>query len=413
MARPSPPGYEHANAPSRALVDIEQIETLTPETPVGINFFRSEKTPPHELQVMLYQLGEPISLSRRVPVLENLGFSVISEQTFEIAVKKGGEKQTVFLHQLLLNTDDRKPIDLPIHQKRLEDCFLAIWRGDAGNDQFNKLIVEAGLSWREAALMRAYSSYLRQVARRWSESYLAQTFALHGGIVRDLVRLFHVLFDPAGGMSTDERRAAADEIAAGIESALDKVTSLDEDRMIRRILNLIQSTIRTNFYQTPTELAAGASIAFKIKSAHVDGMPAPKPFAEMFVSSPRFEGVHLRSGPIARGGLRWSDRPQDFRTEVLGLVKAQQVKNAIIVPQGSKGGFVPRNIAKDASRDEMLAEGVACYRRFIANLLSLTDNLKDGVIIPPGETVRLDPDDPYLSSPPTRVRPPSPTSPIR
>ena len=391
-----PPGYEYANSPARALIDIANVEKLSAEVPVGIDFFRDEGSPEHELQVMLYQLHEPISLSRRVPVLENLGFSVIAEQTFEISTIRDGKQLKVFLHELLLETANGQPLDLAQHDLRLEACFLAIWRGDAGNDLFNRLIVEAGLDWREAALMRAYSSYLRQIGAPFGQIYLAQALGSHGDIVEDLVALFHTLFDPTRSQTPEARREAAAPIVARVERALEDVKSLDEDRMIRRILNLIQSTIRTNFYQLPTELSGGSSIAFKIKSANVDAMPAPKPFAEIFVTSPRFEGVHLRGGPIARGGLRWSDRPQDFRTEVLGLAKAQQVKNAIIVPQGAKGGFVPRNIAKDASRDQMMAEGIACYRSFISNLLSVTDNLKDGHVVPPRETVRLDADDPYL-----------------
>jgi len=391
-----PPGYEHANPPARALDDIERIETLSAHVPVGIHLSRDEKAPPHELRVMLYQRDEPISLSRRVPVLENLGFSVIAEQTHEVKIAPNGTAQTVFLHDLLLETANGRRIDLAAHHQRLEDCFLAIWRGDAQNDQFNRLIVESWLNWREAALMRAYSAYLRQIGAPFGQAYLAQTLCQHGGIVADLVALFHVLFNPAGGAAIEARQSEAVPIVGRIEAALENVKSLDEDRMIRRILNLIQSTLRTNFYATPTELAGGASIAIKIASGKVDAMPAPKPFAEIFVTSPRFEGVHLRGGPIARGGLRWSDRPQDFRTEVLGLAKAQQVKNAIIVPQGAKGGFVPRNIPKDATRDQIMAEGVACYRSFIANLLSVTDNLKDGHVVPPAETVRLDGDDPYL-----------------
>ncbi len=391
-----PPGYEHATAPARALIDIEKIEQLSTEVPVGIDFFGTDQGPAQELQVMLYQLHEPISLSRRVPVLENLGFAVISEQTFELAITKGGEKVTLFLHQLLLETANGEQIDLKTHQRRLEECFLAIWRGDAGNDLFNRLILEAGLDWREAALMRAYGSYLRQISAPFGQIYLAQTLGQHGGIVRDLVLLFHRLFDPASGKSIEERDAEALPLIERTERALDNVASLDEDRMLRRMLNLVQATIRTNFHQQPTHLTGGATIAVKIKSEHVDAIPAPAPFAEIFVTSPRFEGVHLRGGKIARGGLRWSDRPQDFRTEILGLAKAQQVKNAIIVPQGAKGGFVPRNIAKGASRDVMMSEGVTCYRSFICNLLSVTDNLKDSEVIPPKDVVRLDGDDPYL-----------------
>jgi glutamate dehydrogenase len=391
-----PPGYEYANSAERALVDIEQMEKLTDGTTVGIDFYSNGDAPTRDLRVTLYQLGEPISLSRRVPVLENFGFSVISEQTFEIAPHGFDNGTKIFLHELLLESAGGQPIDLAMHQLRLEDSFLAIWRGEAGDDLFNQLIIQAGLNWREAALMRAYGSYLRQIGAPFGQAYLARTLARHGGIVRDLVLLFHILHDPARGQSIAEREAAAKPILASIEGALDKVSSLDEDRMIRRLLNLIHATLRTNFYRKPTPLAGGASIALKIRSKSVDAMPDPKPFAEIFVSSPRFEGVHLRGGPIARGGLRWSDRPQDFRTEVLSLAKAQQVKNAIIVPQGAKGGFVPRNLPKSGSRDEVMAEGIACYRSFIANLLSVTDNLQQGEVVPPEDTVRLDNDDPYL-----------------
>jgi glutamate dehydrogenase len=391
-----PPGYEHDNAPDRALVDIEQMERLKDGVSVGIDFYAETDAPTRKLNVTLYQLGEPIPLSRRVPVLENLGFSVVSEQTFEIAPQHDERGVKVFLHQLLIETANGEALDLKTHQARLEECFLAIWRGEAGDDLFNRLIVEAGLNWREAALMRAYSSYLRQVGAPFGQVYLARTLTQHGGIVRDLVELFHILHNPAIEKSKAERENAAVPVFARIDGALDKVSSLDEDRMIRRLLNLIQATLRTNFYQRPTGLAGGASIALKIRSSAVEAMPEPEPYAEIFVSSPRFEGVHLRFGPIARGGLRWSDRPQDFRTEVLSLVKAQQVKNAIIVPQGAKGGFVPRNLPKAGSRDEIMAEGIACYRSFISNLLSVTDNLKEGAVVPPAETVRLDGDDPYF-----------------
>lgn len=391
-----PPDYEHINQPARALEDIERLEKLSPATPVGIDFFSDPTEPDNELRVMIYQLDEPIPLSRRVPMLEHFGFSVISESTFEVSPKNGKAPQTVFLHDMALTTSNGQPIDLAAHDLRLEESFLAVWNDNAGDDFFNGLIVEAELTWREAALMRAYGSYLRQIGAPFSLTYLAKTLIRHGEITKKLAALFHTLFDPSREDDVEARRQQASRIAAEIETQLDAVSSLDEDRMIRRYLNLIQATIRTNFYQTPTELTGGPVIALKIDSAKVDGMPAPKPFAEIFVTSPRFEGIHLRGGPIARGGLRWSDRPQDFRTEILGLVKAQHVKNAIIVPQGAKGGFVPRRIAKDAPRDAMMTEGVACYRSFVANLLSVTDNLKDGQPIPPDEVFRLDSDDPYL-----------------
>jgi glutamate dehydrogenase len=391
-----PAGYEENNAPERAIEDIRRLERLSTDNPVGIDFFRGPQERPNALRAMIYQLDAPIPLSRRVPVLENFGFSVVAERTSELTVGKAPDARKVFLHDIMLETNDGNPIDLSAHDLRLEACFLAIWRGEAGNDPFNGLIVRAGLDWREAALIRAYAAYLRQIGAPFGQGYLAAALNRHGGIVRDLVVMFHALFDPARAFTPEQRRQEAAKYAGRIESALETVSSLDEDRMIRRYLNLIQATLRTNYYQTPTELTPASAIAMKIDSHRVDAIPAPKPFAEIFVSSPRFEGVHLRSGPIARGGLRWSDRAQDFRTEILGLAKAQQVKNAIIVPQGAKGGFVPKHIAPGASREEMMAEGVACYRSFIANLLSVTDNLKDGAIVPPQEVVRHDKDDPYL-----------------
>jgi glutamate dehydrogenase len=391
-----PAGYEENNPPDRALEDIRRLESLSLSNPVGIDFFRSQDAKANVLRAMIYQLDAPIPLSRRVPVLENFGFSVVAERTSELTVGKGNASRKIFLHDILLETSDGNAIDLAVHDLRLEACFMAVWRGEAGNDAFNGLIVQAGLDWREAALIRAYAAYLRQIGAPFGQSYLAAALNRHGGVVRDLVVMFHALFDPARALTVEQRREEAAKIAARIEGALESVSSLDEDRMIRRYLNLIQATLRTNYYQTPTELTPASGIAMKIDSHRVDAIPAPKPFAEIFVSSPRFEGVHLRAGPIARGGLRWSDRPQDFRTEVLGLAKAQQAKNAIIVPQGAKGGFVPKHIAPGASREEVMAEGVACYRSFIANLLSVTDNLKDGAVLPPREVVRHDKDDPYL-----------------
>jgi glutamate dehydrogenase len=390
-----PAGYEETNRPSRALEDIQRIDALTPDMPTAIDIFSDTAGETARLRATLYQLDHPITLSERVPILENLGFSVISERTFQVRPLMGEERRCVFLHDSTIETRGGRPILFTEHEHRLEEGFLAIWHGKAGNDAFNGLILSARLEWREAALIRAYSAYLRQMGTPFGQGYLAETLNRHGEIAADIVALFHTRFDPSLPLSLEQRKAEAARIAKRIEQQLERVAVLDEDRVLRHYLNLIQATLRTNFYQREEGGRRPDTIAFKLRSELVDGLPAPRPYAEIFVYSTRFEGVHLRGGPIARGGLRWSDRAQDFRTEVLGLVKAQQVKNTVIVPQGAKGGFVPRRLP-EGGRDAVMAEGIACYKGFIGALLSLTDNLVDGKPVPPPATVRYDGDDPYL-----------------
>jgi len=386
-------GYEEYNSITRALGDIQKLEELTPAAPIAVEFCKDESCGPTQVRVSLYQLDEPISLSRRVPIFENMGFAASSERTFTVEPEIGGAQRTVYLHDILLEPRANGNLDISVLQERLENAFLRTWYGDAVNDAYNGLVLRAGLTWREAAVFRAYGSYLRQIGAPFGQGYLAQTLHRHAVITQDLIALFHRLFDPDINPAEAEE---PDAIAARIDERLDDVSSLDEDRILRRFLNVMQATLRTNFYRHGPVDGGPATIAFKLASKQIDGLPLPHPFAEIFVHSPRVEGVHLRSGPIARGGIRWSDRAQDFRTEVLGLAKAQQVKNAVIVPQGAKGGFYPRRLPADAGREARMEEGVACYKQFISSLLSVTDNLTEDLIVPPERVVRHDGDDAYL-----------------
>ena len=278
----------------------------------------------------------------------------------------------------------------------MEACYRAVFGGEAESDPFNGLVIAAGADWRDAALLRALASWLRQARAPFSPGYVAECLLRYPAIANDLLALFRTRFEPDSGPRRDSREQDAQRLRARIEAGLAHVPSLDDDRIVRRLLNLMLAIVRTNFFLRDADGRPPPAIAFKMESRAIDRLPDPKPYREIFVSSPRLEGVHLRFDRIARGGIRWSDRPQDFRTEVLGLAKAQQVKNTVIVPSGAKGGFVPRQMKRNATREETLAEGIAAYRLFIGTLLSLTDNIRDDVVVPPIGVVRHDGDDPYL-----------------
>jgi glutamate dehydrogenase len=389
-------GYAESFSAARAIEDIARIERLGPERPVAIDFHRDEGEVGSRVRAAVYRFDKPIPLSERVPVLENLGFSVIDERSYRVTPRFPDAVREVALHDMILETADGAPLDLTIHDARLEQCFLAVFRGEADNDNFNRLIVTAAADWREVAALRSYAAYLRQIRSPFGLRYIADTLNRHAGMARDLIELFHVRFDPDRKFSMDQRKAQQERVRKRLDSALAHVPSLDEDRILRHYINLIFATVRTNFFQRDGEGRPLQTIAFKFSSKDIDGLPDPKPFREIWAFSPRVEGVHLRFGAIARGGIRWSDRAQDFRTEVLGLCKAQQVKNTVIVPSGAKGGFVPKQLPRFGSRDEALKEGVAAYRIFISSLLDITDNIKDGSIVPPPRVVRHDGDDPYL-----------------
>ncbi len=381
-------GYAEFFPTARALEDIRRIERLGPDRPLAIDFYVEKSSGTERLRAAVYRFDDPIRLSERVPVLENLGFSVVDERTYEIAPRFGDMIRKVVLHDMVLEPIDGAAIDIKKHDERLEDAFRAVLAGVASSDTFNRLIIAAGADWREAALMRSYAAYMRQLGLPFGPAYIAATLIGHAGIARDLIELFHHRFNPDQGGSADER--------LGIAGALSTVQSLDEDRIINHLLSLVGATVRTNFYQKDKKGLPPETIAVKLVGREIEFMPRPRTYREIWVASPRVEGVHLRFAPIARGGIRWSDRAQDFRTEVLGLVKAQQVKNAVIVPAGSKGGFLPKLMPRGGSREAVQAEGIAAYRIFISAMLDLTDNLVDGKIVPPDRIVRYDGDDPYL-----------------
>ena len=389
-------GYAETFSATRAVEDIKRIERLTPERPVAIDFYREAGDPPARVRAAVYRFDKPIPLSDRVPVLENLGFSVIDERSYRVHPRISGDVREVALHDMMLETADGAPIDLAQIDDRMEDAYLAVYRGEADNDPFNRLVVVAGADWREVAVLRAFGAYMRQIRSPFGLRYIAETLNRHAGVARDMIELFHLRFDPARKFTMDERRQGETAIRARIDGALAQVQSLDEDRILRSYLNLVSVTLRTNFYQADAQGAPPQTLAFKLDSKLVDGSPEPRPFREIWVYSPRVEGIHLRFAAIARGGIRWSDRAQDFRTEVLGLCKAQQVKNTVIVPAGAKGGFLPKQMPRTGNRDDIMKEGIASYRIFISALLDITDNLKDGAVVPPANVVRHEGDDPYL-----------------
>jgi glutamate dehydrogenase len=384
-------------SPLVAVNDIKVIAGLSAARPLSADFHRRSEDADTDgtIGLKVWSFGRPIPLSERVPVLENMGFKVVDEQTHHIKLDPDDEPD-VWLHDMVLERAAAGETDLLDAKNRLEAAFLVVMTGGAENDGYNTLVLAAGLAWRDVALIRTISRFLRQIRVPYSQGYMWATLARHAPLAARIVELFHLRFDPRQELPAEERTARQADAVAVIEQALTKVDSLDEDRILRHFVNAVQAALRTNYYQVDVDGRPKAQIAIKFASRKLDGLPLPAPLYEIFVYSPRVEGVHLRFGKIARGGIRWSDRPQDFRTEVLGLVKAQQVKNAVIVPVGAKGGFVPKQMPKGATREQMMTEGTATYKLFISTLLDVTDNLGDGGVIPPDNVVRHDDDDPYL-----------------
>lgn len=382
-------GYRNAFDPHTALIDASRIAALSAEDPLAIDFHRRADQSDTQAALKIYHFGTPVALSRRVPLLENMGFRVISERTFEM-IEPGGSP--VFLHDMELESAFDSAIDLSDGGTLFDDVFLSVWRRERDNDGLNALAHRAGLGASQIAVLRAYSRFLHQAGIPQSQGFIAETLNRYPHITAKLLELFMVRFgllqDPA---STGE---GADRVEREIEEALESVPNLEDDTIVRRFLNLIKSTLRTNYFTDMSQ--CGHAMALKFDSEAIDGLPQPRPWREIFVYGPDVEGVHLRYGPIARGGLRWSDRAQDYRTEVLSLVKAQQVKNSVIVPVGAKGGFHPRRLPKSGDRQEIFEAGKRSYINFISALLSITDNLEADKVVPPENVVRHDENDPYL-----------------
>ena len=327
------PGYKNTNAPEAAVSDAKVIASLNDETPLAVRFYqRAGGKKGSEVGIKLFHKGAALPLSRRVPLLENFGFEVVDESTYEAA------DGAVHLHDMTLDLVGGASFDVAKHGDRLQNAFEAVWSGVAESDGYNALVVKAGLDWRMASMFRAYSLYLRQIRSGFSQDYLWQTLQNNSALVGHLVALFQTRFDPA---HEGDRAKASDKPLKAIDKALQAVESINEDTILRRFTNAITSTLRTNFYQLEEDGSPRRVLAFKLDPQQVTQLPEPRPYREIWVYSPVLEGVHLRYGSVALGGLRWSDRAQDFRTEVLGLVKAQQVKNAVIVPEGAKGCFSP------------------------------------------------------------------------
>ena len=420
-----PAGYVESMTPELAASDVWQADSLDDAKDLHLSLYHSADG---GLRFKLFRLGKEISLSDALPMLENLGVRINSEHPYELDLDDG---------RVVIQDFEVEPlsgeVDVASARARFEDAFEAMWRGDAESDGFNRLVLAAGLGWRQVAMLRGYCKYLQQTEVTFSQTYMEETLARYPLVARLLVELFEARFEPGRDIKADrktcealrasltaivpeaerhqlgtileemgadralDRDAQIDACSDALAITLERVSSLDEDRILRAFMAVINATLRTSFFQNNGEGGTPRDyISFKFDPAKVPDLPKPRPYREIFVYSPFVEGVHLRFGPVARGGLRWSDRREDFRTEVLGLVKAQMVKNTVIVPVGSKGGFFVKRSPVGGDRDAVLAEGIACYKRFVNGLLDITDNLVDGEVVHPLNVVRHDGDDPYL-----------------
>ncbi|MFD7299122.1 NAD-glutamate dehydrogenase [Streptomyces sp. NPDC059897] len=391
-----PEGFKADHSPRAAVADLVHLEQLTQEhKDFELSLYEPVGAAPGERRFKIYRIGAPVSLSAVLPVLQRLGVEVTDERPYEL---RCSDRKTAWIYDFGLRMP--KPAngngdDLGADgRERFQEAFAATWTGLAENDGFNSLVLGAGLNWRQAMVLRAYAKYLRQAGSTFSQDYMEDTLRTNVHTTRLLVSLFEAR------MSPDRQRAGTeliDGLLEEVDGALDQVASLDEDRILRSFLTVIKATLRTNFFQEAQGGKPHTYVSMKLDPQAIPDLPEPRPAYEIWVYSPRVEGVHLRFGKVARGGLRWSDRREDFRTEILGLVKAQMVKNTVIVPVGAKGGFVAKQLPDPSvDRDAWMAEGIASYKTFISALLDITDNLVGGEVVPPADVVRHDEDDTYL-----------------
>ncbi|MEU9459984.1 NAD-glutamate dehydrogenase [Streptomyces sp. NPDC058322] len=390
-----PEGYKADHTPRSAVADLVHLEALKQdENDFALSLYEPVGAVPGERRFKIYRTGEQVSLSAVLPALQQLGVEVVDERPYEL---RCADRTHAWIYDFGLRMPQANGNGSYLAddaRDRFQDAFAAVWTGKAENDGFNSLVLGAGLNWRQAMVLRAYAKYLRQAGSTFSQDYMESTLRNNVHTTRLLVSLFEARMSP-------ERQHAGTELIDGLleelDGALDQVASLDEDRILRSFLTVIKATLRTSFFQMADDGNPHSYVSMKFDPQSIPDLPAPRPAFEIWVYSPRVEGVHLRFGKVARGGLRWSDRREDFRTEILGLVKAQMVKNTVIVPVGAKGGFVAKQLPDPAvDRDAWMAEGIASYRTFISALLDITDNMVAGEVVPPKDVVRHDEDDTYL-----------------
>lgn len=384
------PAYTESFSPRIAVYDIKHIEELSATNPLVMNFYRSMNEGTNHFHLKIYQRAETVVLSDVIPIIERLGMKALSERSYELRYE---DETSSWINEFVLEYANGEELVVDTIKELFQNAFANVWAGIAENDGFNQLVLAAGLDSRQVMVLRAYAKYFKQIRFTFSQDYIESTLVRHPAIARKLWELFEIRFKVEDNPKRENQyQVKMDELL----SALDSVTNLDEDKIIRQYMHAITASIRTNYYQFQTLGGSKSYLSIKFLCRLIPGLPTPCPLYEIFIYSPRFEGVHLRHGKVARGGIRWSDRKEDFRTEILGLVKAQQVKNALIVPSGAKGGFVPKQLPINGSREEIMAEAVACYQNFIRGLLDLTDNYRDNLIIKPLNVHCYDDDDPYL-----------------
>jgi glutamate dehydrogenase len=434
FGRAFPEAYKEDISPWVAAFDVENADAVYQGADLRMSLYRPRKPRGGIIRFKVFRKEAPIPLSSVLPMLENLGLHIVNERPYELKMPDG--KRLWIQDFDMIPAVDRE-LDLDVVRDLFQEAFERTLLGETDSDGFNRLVIASQMNWRQVKILRAYCKYLLQTGVPFSMNYMAETLSRHPGIARLLVELFEASFDPLRGDESEYRRElagkrlerrmgvlmqneiAADKVLAeflsdmvdarggerdaqvtaisrAFKRALESVSSLDEDRILFAFFEVIKATLRTSYYQTGDDGVAREYISFKIDSRALPELPKPRPFREIWVYSPRVEGIHLRGGRIARGGLRWSDRREDFRTEVLGLMKAQSVKNTMIVPVGAKGGFVVKRMPETGNRDEVMSEVVSCYKLFINGLLDITDNLDQDVVIPPANVIRRDDDDPYL-----------------
>lgn len=385
-----PEAYKEDFGPRQGVADLRHIESLKDGDDTSLTLYRDPSGDARERRFKLFRRNG-VLLSDVMPIFTDLGVRVTDERPYSMNRADG---ELIHIYDFGLRADDADvwgtDAELAQVRERFQDAFAAVWNKHSESDGLNALVLRGGLTARQVTVLRAIARYMRQVGLPFSQEYVEQALVTNVELTRDLIALFDARFDPT---AEQDREAAQAEVNERIDAGLTQVASLDQDRILRSFRGAIMAILRTNAFQDGGHRPV---ISFKIDCASVPGMPHPRPMFEIWVYSPRVEGVHLRFGKVARGGLRWSDRREDFRTEVLGLVKAQMVKNAVIVPTGSKGGFYAKQLPSPSDRDAWMAEGIESYKLFIGGLLDLTDNLLDGEVVPPQDIVRHDPDDTYL-----------------